>query len=85
MHKKITFVTGCSGVPLLKMEALKRADNHPVERSFQAVLTVAAEQQPCCVQVVEWVAQVHLLVGKLLYYFLTRLLRVAQKPFFSTS
>jgi hypothetical protein len=43
------------------------------------------EQQPCGVQVVEWVAQVHLLVGKLPYYFLTRLLRVAQKPFFSTS
>ena len=44
-----------------------------------------AEQQPCGVQVVERVAQVHLLVGKLPYYFLTRLLRVAQKPFFSTS
>ena len=26
--------------------------------SFQGVLTVAAEQQPCCVQVVEWVGLV---------------------------
>jgi hypothetical protein len=35
-----------------------RANRHPVERSFQAVLTVAAEQQPCCVQVVEWIGLV---------------------------
>ena len=34
------------------------ADCHPVERSFQGVLTVAAEQQPCGVQVVEWVGLV---------------------------
>ena len=32
-----------------------RGNRHPNERSFQAVLTVAAEQQPCGVQVVEWV------------------------------
>ena len=46
---------------------------------------IADEKEPVSVQVVEWVAQVHLLVGKLPYYFLTRLLRVAQKPFSSTS
>jgi hypothetical protein len=27
----------------------------PIEPSFQGVLTVAPEQQPCGVQVVEWV------------------------------
>jgi len=31
---------------------------HPVERSFQGVLTVAAKQQPCGVQVVEGVGLV---------------------------
>jgi hypothetical protein len=34
------------------------ADCQPDERSFQGVLTVAAEQQPCGVQVVEWVGLV---------------------------
>jgi hypothetical protein len=33
-----------------------QGNRHPVERSFQAVLTVAPEQQPCGVQVVERVA-----------------------------
>ena len=33
-------------------------DNDRVNRSFQAVLTVAVEQQPCSVQVVEWVGLV---------------------------
>jgi len=32
--------------------------SHPVERSFQGVLTVAPEQQPCGVQVVEGVGLV---------------------------
>ena len=53
-----------------------------VKRSEErGVLTVAAEPQPCGVQVVEWVAQVHLLVGKLPYYFLTRLLRLPKSLF----
>ena len=55
MHKKITFVTGCSGELLSTMKALIRAHRHPDERSFQGVLTVAPEQQHCGVQVVEWV------------------------------
>ena len=36
-------------------KGINRVNSHPVERSFQGVLTVAAEQQPCGVQVVEWV------------------------------
>ena len=35
-----------------------RADSHPDERSFQGVLTVALEQQPCGAQVVQSVGLV---------------------------
>ena len=35
-----------------------QGNRHPVERSFQAVSTVALEQRPCRVQVVEWVGLV---------------------------
>ncbi len=42
-----------AGELLSIMKALIRIDRHPVERSFQVVLTVVAEQQPQGVQVVE--------------------------------
>jgi len=39
-------------------KGINRVNSHPVERSFQGVFTVAPEQQPCGVQVVERVGLV---------------------------
>jgi len=54
---------------------LAAANRHPIERSFQGVLTVAPEQQPCGVQVVE---RVGLVASS--FQFFTRLAAVFVMP-----